>query len=468
MTKAKFSTNGSTWTTATFNTTAVSGNFIDIVNANFIWGALTSNGQLWRSDQATDSLGTFNVSSSYPTGLKKLSPFNNNFFSISNTEFFQSSTLNSWTTISPLWTTVASNIGTGTFISIKYGNGLWVATSTSILLNSTNGSTWTSVTSNIASGPWGLAYGNGLWVAGGNSGEIRTSTNGSTWTTVTSNFGTRGVRDIAYGNGVWVAVGDSGTARRSTDGSTWTTVTPNVGTDQILGIKNANNLWVMTTGGSNMRTSTDGSTWTIATSNFGGQIISSVDYGNNLWVATGYNGQIRTSTDTITWTTVTSNFGTTLIKKVAYGNGLWIAVGFSGQMRTSTNGSTWTTVNSNFGASQIWTVSYGNGLWIGGGEQGQARTSTQNSYQLNNVVILNNSADLVVANSGALYKYNSSTTGWDLKQTGINDNFINGSVNSSGVYTIVGQNAMYNSTDLINWTTITIPAASTINDIIAK
>jgi hypothetical protein len=81
---------------------------------------------------------------------------------------------------------------------------------------STNGSTWTTVTSNFGNTAiLSIAYGNNLWVAGGNAGQMRTSTNATTWTTVTSNFGNTAINSIAYGNNLWVAGGASGQMRTS-------------------------------------------------------------------------------------------------------------------------------------------------------------------------------------------------------------------------------------------------------------
>jgi hypothetical protein len=293
------------------------------------------------------------------------------------------------------WITVTSNFGNSSIESIAYGNGLWLAGGYgNRQIRSTNGSTWTTQTSNLPF-TFSIAYGNGLWVAGGStggassSGQIHTSTNGSTWTTVTSNFGVSRIRSIAYGNNLWVAGGYGGQIRTSTNGSTWTTVTSNFGTTAIRSIAYANGLWVAGGNLGQMRTSTNATTWTTVTSNFGSANIFSIAYGNGLWVAGGYYGNMRTSTNGSTWTTVTSNFGSALVRSIAYANGLWVAggniatgptVARSPQMRKSTNATTWTTVTSNFPSNftgQIRSIAYDNNLWVAGGYYGQIRTSTQ-------------------------------------------------------------------------------------------
>jgi hypothetical protein len=359
MTHAKFSTDGTTWTTATFTTT-VSGNFVNFENTYYHWGALTDTGQIWKNFQNTDNLGSFSISSSYPSNITQLSSFNNNFIAVFGSDYNESNDLENWS-------------GTLFF----------------------------------------------------------------TWTSVNSNFGNARVTSIAYGNGLWIAGGYS--------------VFPTTG---------------------EMRTSTNGSTWTTVTSNFGSTIIRSVAYANNLWVAGGYTGQIRTSTNGSTWTTVTSNFGNTNIFSVAYGNGLWVAGGASGQMRTSTNGSTWTTVNSNFGNTIIRSVAYGNGLWISGGYAPQISISTSIGSPINLNKFIKSQDEQKAAflnNSGILFNWNGIE--FERISTGINDNFVNGAIRNNGgtyEYIIQGNNALYRSTNLTTWTTISKPPASDVNDIIAK
>jgi hypothetical protein len=481
MAHAKFSTNGTTWTTATFTTT-VSGNFVNFENVNYHWGALTDTGQIWKSVQETDNLGSFNISTS-PSTLTQLSSFNNNFIGVSTTLFqtlfHESIDLSFWNNNNLNWTTVTSNFGFTTILSLDYGNGLWIAGGyTGQMRTSTNGSTWTTVNSNFGTTIISsIAYGNGLWVAGGYRGQIRTSTNGSAWTTVNSNFGNTIIDSIAYGNGLWIAGGRTGQMRTSTNGSTWTTVNSNFGTTAIRFIAYSNGLWIAGGSTGQIRTSTNGSTWTTVTSNFGNAFINSIAYGNGLWIAVGDVGQIRTSTNGSAWTTVNSNFGNTIIFSIAYGNGVWVVGGgdFSpslSQMRNSTNGSDWTTVNSNFGNTIIRSIAYGNGLWFASGYRGQMRTSTNPNEQLNLNKFIKSEDEQKAAflnNDGILFNWNG--TDYEKISTGINDNFVNGAIRNNGgtyEYIIQGNNALYRSTDLTTWTTISVPPASDVNDIIAK
>jgi hypothetical protein len=491
MSIAKHSTDGTTWSTATFTTT-VSGNFVGFENNSNQWAALTSSGQLWENNQETDNLGEFSLVASYPTGLNQISVFNNSFVAISNESGYQGATVSGLNKAVISWKSQTSNFGTSAITSIAYANGTWVAVgSYGQIRTSTNTTAWTTVTSNfgatnIFSRIFSIGYGNGLWVAGGSYGSMRTSTNTTTWTTVNPNFNTTqgsSAIGVAYGNGVWIAVArrdpypatQSSEWRISTNGSTWTAVTtswPAGRSRYPWALAYGNGRWVAVGGYGDIITSTNGSTWTNPTSNFPNAYIgtiSSIAYGNNLWIAGGYNGQMRTSTDATTWTTVTSNFGSTIISCIAYANGTWVAGTYDGQMRTSTNGSTWTTVNSNFGNTQMKSIAYGNGLWVAAGFGGKIFTSDNpsDSYQFNKFIKSPDEQKAAfVNNSGQILNWNG--TGWDEINTGISDNFVNGSVSNSGVYNIVGQNAVYNSTDLTTWTTTTSLPASAINDIIAK
>jgi hypothetical protein len=100
--------------------------------------------------------------------------------------------------------------------SVAYGNGLWVAVSSSGIGNrvmtSPDGITWTSRTS-AADNDWrSVSYGNGLWVAvsAGSGDMVMTSPDGINWTSRTSANGAW--QSVAYGNGLWVAVSASGSS----------------------------------------------------------------------------------------------------------------------------------------------------------------------------------------------------------------------------------------------------------------
>lgn len=101
----------------------------------------------------------------------------------------------------------------------------------------TNGTTWTAVTSPFASGDVTcIAYGGGLWVLGNSAGAIAY---GSDIDDLTLAAGSLGVaaRDVDYGGGRFIMVGNSGVMKTSLDGDAWATITSSfTGTTNILGI----------------------------------------------------------------------------------------------------------------------------------------------------------------------------------------------------------------------------------------
>lgn len=98
------------------------------------------------------------------------------------------------------WTAVTS--GTSSNITaLTYGNGLYVyGGAGGAAASSTNGANWTARTGTIAISCFG--YGNGIFVAGSTSTNIvYSSTNIVNWTTTAVS---RNVSDIAYGNGFFI------------------------------------------------------------------------------------------------------------------------------------------------------------------------------------------------------------------------------------------------------------------------
>ena len=105
--------------------------------------------------------------------------------------------------------------------SVTYGNGLFVAVSSSGLANavmtSSNGSTWTSRASAADTNQWvSVTHGNGLFVAvaAASDGDgVMTSPDGITWTSRTPAADLNWA-SVTYGNGLFVAVATSGAGNR--------------------------------------------------------------------------------------------------------------------------------------------------------------------------------------------------------------------------------------------------------------
>ena len=112
-----------------------------------------------------------------------------------------------------------SGPGGRSYWSVAHGNGLWLVggvtyvsgTPTSIIAYSSNGTSWSTITSGVVNRSAtvkSVGYGNGYYVAGYDNGDIIYSTNGTTWT-----YGAtvpKQINSLAYSNGLWVGACSSG------------------------------------------------------------------------------------------------------------------------------------------------------------------------------------------------------------------------------------------------------------------
>lgn len=101
---------------------------------------------------------------------------------------------------------------------IKFANGVFVAVTSTAIISSTDGITWTSratgltiAANNSTFALSNVDYGDGRWMVGG-SNNVYTSTDLTTWTNITAVFAagsstTSGVRVVVYGNGRWIVGG---------------------------------------------------------------------------------------------------------------------------------------------------------------------------------------------------------------------------------------------------------------------
>jgi hypothetical protein len=262
------------------------------------------------------------------------------------------------------WTPRTSPVGL--WNSVAYGGGLWVAVAYSgdnRVMTSTDPactpvapatSCWTAQTTGVEVNPWiTVAYGNGLWVAVADGGDKRvmTSPDGINWTARTAALA-NSWKSVEYGvvtatgEGLWVAVAaccDGGTSRvmTSPDGEIWTAQTAIE--VEWRSVAYGNGLWVAVadSGASQVMTSTNGINWT-AQAKADESYWYSVAYGDGLWVAVangyGEKSRVMTSPNGITWTAKAAQLNAW--NSVAYGNGLWVAVASDGTNRVMTSGAT--------------------------------------------------------------------------------------------------------------------------------
>lgn len=391
------------------------------------------------------------------------------------------------------WTTVSTNFGTTNIRSISYGRGQWyiLGENGEIRRSSdlSSSPSWTTVSPS----PFGTTtinssvFMNNQLTIVGNTGQMRKTTNGTNWTTITSNFGTTNIQSIAYGNGRWVAVGDAGQIRTSTDGTiaTWTTDNANFGTTNIQSIAYGNNLWIAVGDNGEMRrTDFFGLTWTTVNSNFGTTRIKSIAYGNNLWIAIGDAGQARKSTDSINWTTINTNFGSTVLDSVLFANKEWLIVGDSGQSRISsqlfysnpsknffavgdtgkarksTNGLSWSTINTS-DSTDINIINYGGTnnistdltVWVTTSFKASASFSGKSISYGNGMFVMGiSTADY----SGILISSNGNDWFAGPQTAKGGDGGVDSIVYGNGIW-IIGTNAsgrILRSTDLTYWTSV--------------
>jgi len=186
---------------------------------------------------------------------------NNLFIGTDATQIFTSTDGITWTY---RWHSLEDTWGLSV---ITYGNGIYVITLTggSQFLTSSNGTTWSPATITGLSGVvTDIAFGNGVFVAVSTSG-VFTSTNGTSWTSRTAAANTW--YRVTYGNGRFVALATTGSGNRcmtSLDGITWTT---RIGLPDNTwnGITWGDGMFVATSGdgiGNRIATSLDGITWT--------------------------------------------------------------------------------------------------------------------------------------------------------------------------------------------------------------
>ena len=256
---------------------------------------------------------------------------------------------------STAWSTGSLPDGFNTASRVGYGNGLFVALSSTLssVATSADGRSWTSRTAISAQH---FAYGNGIYVCAGSGYSSAASQDGTTWTAgqlpYYSGYNRPSFRSLCYGAGLFVALivtdelGDSvPRIATSTDGVTWTNRTLPAGSvpayvaayyDQIA---YGNGLFVAISSSlRNLVTSSDGVNWSLYSGVIPSGNWSNIAFGGGLFFACDYGtGQgsryYMTSADGQTWGRG-SHYVTADWRGVAYGDGGFVLVS-SGTPSTS-------------------------------------------------------------------------------------------------------------------------------------
>lgn len=286
-------------------------------------------------------------------------------------------------------------------------DGSFGTSTTGTLVRSTDGNSWSTVTT-----PWGTLGSVGAQGITSSNGRIfiiaqdtsytqniYTSTNGTTWTTATIPASTTvNGGGIVYGNGKWIvfASNDGNATMKvlsSTNGTSFSlNATVNNGLPTVLdgggnplsfnvGYPVYGTKFVMTaytsdwsnwppTSYNTFRSSTDAVTWTSWSSPISrnGNNFGNVFYANGYYAvgaSDAYNDayNVAYSTNATSWTKVAGPTGTQYGSLVAGINNTFIWAGFDSVIYTSTNATTWTQRSTQI--SGYWAIwSYGNGRYL--------------------------------------------------------------------------------------------------------
>lgn len=252
-----------------------------------------------------------------------------------------------------IWTARTSGINPG-FASIAFGNGAFVAVTlefaggqyVSTAVRSTNGIDWTPVDIGVAAVNR-IVFGNGKFVATAfsspNPSVVLTSTDGSTWTPHNWPAQTP-IYKIASGDGRFVAFESAlfePGVLQSTDGATWTRSAFNASNCVIDAVTFANGKFIafgdgITFGGSTrdgfIFTSTDGVTWTDPPLPLDGHL-QAVATGNGFIAGAGPDGDTFSSADAQLWTR-RAPAANQPYAGAAFGNNRFVLVGATGKIAT--------------------------------------------------------------------------------------------------------------------------------------
>ncbi|HVU07311.1 MAG TPA: hypothetical protein VHG89_02070 [Verrucomicrobiae bacterium] len=382
-----YSTDGVSWSTNTSDL-SINCHFITFGNGTYFVGGdqpqISTDGQFW----------TGAVTSGYFTG--NACAFGNGVFVMVSTNGLILTSANALT-----WTN--QNFGShATLTGMAYGNGVSVAVggsyilppvynkpSDAIILVSSNGLPFqTQITPSKPLSS--VVFSSSVFTAVGQSGLILQSTNGLSWTQCNSGT-TYALNGIAVGGGSLIAVGDNGTIQTSPSGLVWTgrssgTVEP------LYAITYANELFVAVGYSGTVLTSPDGVNWT---AQYSGELsdLLSITYGSAGFVAVGANGVIVTSPDGVNWTS--QNSGTTnQLVSVSYGNGYYIT---AGAPFTSLIG-----LSGGYPFANVTLTSLDGVVWT-------MRTPLASEYDLLGTAFINN-CFMLVGNDGVILKSDDTAT----------------------------------------------------------
>lgn len=204
-----------------------------------------------------------------------------------------------------VWQLSTTSLASSEYCGIAYGNGKFVVvsdTGTSNAYYSTDGNTWNPCTG-ISGILYSVAYGNNRFVAVGEETAFYSS-DGISWTAITT---TDIFLGIAYGNGRFIAVGK--VVKALADGATtWTSITSAIsGTDLNSVCYDTDRFIIVGQTAKSQYLLNGSTTCVLMTGNIGTDDLYSVAYNSTRFVAVGANGRSIQSTNGTSWQNMGNN-----------------------------------------------------------------------------------------------------------------------------------------------------------------
>lgn len=230
------------------------------------------------------------------------------------------------------------------------------------LTRTTNGTSWSSVTTGTTNALYGIESVGGKFLAVGDNGQlVKSEDSGATWTKQT--ISTVAFESATYSNGLWVVAGGS-EVWVSTDFSTWEmTLQDTVKDHHLEGVMWDGEKFIAYGFRTYNFISYDGYSWD--------EVQHPADIIIDMLKAEGYIyaigiGGIFTSVNGYTWSKVKDS---NVLNAIAYGNGRLLAVGEDGLISYSDDGLNWT--DYTYQSDTSWNaVGYGFGEFVIGGSTG--------------------------------------------------------------------------------------------------
>lgn len=396
---ASWSSNGLTWTRATWSNTALQNgygvawngsNWVMTGTGNGVFG-FSQDGKIWT-----------NYSGMYTGQGNGVAWGKDRFIAVGS--FSDGSTNHTivWSTGGISWQGLGNGVFSGSGFGIMYRK-VWVAigttaANTGVVAYSVDGFTWQTVASTGTNLPSKI-YNNGtMWIFSTQDGNMYYSYNAKNWTILSSKPFSSAANGLYWYNNTWVAVGNDSSfdIKYSVDGITWTGATGNIFNGNGNDLVYAGNRWIAVGNDStsNVSLSADGVQWSnsgvsgdIFTGGSARAIACNQSIGNvyiqhpTLVLGSGTQSTILYSLDGISqYRPLGTNIFSTQGKSACWNGTIWVAVGqgTNHTMAWSADGITWNGLGTSIFSVSGNSVCWSGNLWVAVGE-GSANTMAVSS-----------------------------------------------------------------------------------------